>query len=315
MKSTLTITAVVLAHAVPIALVVGGCKSQSGYENKTDTTGMYSGQAGQMSPPTPSDHSKPPPITPAQATHAPIAGTPQQAAHTPAETHLPPPNEPTLPPSYTPPPTELPPPIVPPHDATENGKVYIVRKHESLWVIARRNGITTKELAAANGLNENATIHPKQKLVIPVKKNAAKTDVTAGNPTILRSEAVVHEVRVRDTLDVIAKKYGSTVSKIKAANQLSDSDVKRLRIGKKLIVPIGNKGGTGRPVETKSQQGTPGNIPVHEIPPENTGAGGFFNMSDTASSSVITTPVAEERPADASSSPAANNDPVTRFSN
>ncbi|MDR2429843.1 MAG: LysM peptidoglycan-binding domain-containing protein [Puniceicoccales bacterium] len=311
MKSTITITAVVLAHAVPIALIVGGCKSQSGYENKTDTTGIYSGQ---MSPPTPSGHTTP---VPAHATPVPTTEKPQPAAHTTVLVEhrpLPPFNEPAPPPPEVSPPPVVPPPPVPAGD----GKVYIVKKNESLWIIARRNGITTKELAAANGLNENAVIHPKQKLILPTKKNAVPVDATSGNSAVLNGEAVVHEVKSGDTLDVIAKTHGSSVAKIKAANKLSKADEKRLRIGKKLIVPIGGKttpGSAGRPADARQPSHTPGNVPVPVIPTDNTNAGGFFQLGDTPSSVVTATPQPEDRPADASSSPANNGEPVPRFSN
>ena len=46
-------------------------------------------------------------------------------------------------------------------------KVYIVVKNDSLWLIARKNGLTIEELASYNSLSPKAKLRIGQKLYIP----------------------------------------------------------------------------------------------------------------------------------------------------
>jgi membrane-bound lytic murein transglycosylase D len=50
-------------------------------------------------------------------------------------------------------------------------RTHTVRRGESLWTIARRNGITVARLKAANDLGRRSAIRPGQKLRIPPRRN------------------------------------------------------------------------------------------------------------------------------------------------
>lgn len=82
---------------------------------------------------------------------------------------------------------------------------YTVKPGDTLYLIARKFGITTQQLMSANGLTGN-TIYPGQVFYIPT-----------GNNT--------YTVQPGDTLYLIARAKGTTVDALKSANGLSRSDI------------------------------------------------------------------------------------------
>lgn len=102
-------------------------------------------------------------------------------------------------------------------------RTHRVRSGESLYTIGKRYGVSVDRLKAANGLRRN-TIRVGQELVIPTRSSGGAA-VSEGN---------VHRVRSGDTLSEIARRYGTTVSKLRSANGLTSN---RLRIGQELKIP------------------------------------------------------------------------------
>lgn len=102
-------------------------------------------------------------------------------------------------------------------------RTHRVRSGESLYTIGKRYGVSVDRLKAANGLRRN-TIRVGQELVIPARSSGG----TAA------SNGKVHRVRSGDTLSEIARRYGTTVSKLRSANGLTSN---RLRIGQELKIP------------------------------------------------------------------------------
>lgn len=105
---------------------------------------------------------------------------------------------------------------------------YTVRRGDSLWAIANRNGTTVSALRSANGLS-GSTIYVGQRLQIP----------SAGNS---------YRVRSGDTLWSIANKYGTTTSALMSANGLGSS---RIYPGQTLRIP-------GSGAVTTASRGTSG---------------------------------------------------------
>ena len=102
-------------------------------------------------------------------------------------------------------------------------RTHRVRSGESLYTIGKRYGVSVDRLKAANGLRRN-TIRVGQELVIPTR--------SSGGAAVF--EGKVHRVRSGDTLSEIARRYGTTVSKLRSANGLTSN---RLRIGQELKIP------------------------------------------------------------------------------
>jgi LysM repeat protein len=96
---------------------------------------------------------------------------------------------------------------------------YVVRPGDSLSVIARHHGVTTRELAAANGISNLHLIRVGQVLSIPGQ---------------------VYAVRPGDSLSVIAARLGVSTSALIAANGISNPNL--IRIGQELRVPSGGTG-------------------------------------------------------------------------
>jgi LysM repeat protein len=217
MKSTFTISAVVLVHVAGFALIVGGCHTESGYEDKyADNTAIYSGRnAGAIAPA--------PAAVPAEARVTPVNGGETTA---PVETTLPPPPPPVATPP--PPPVAPPPPPVPVQPA---GEPYIVKNGDTIGAIARRHGVSQKALLKANNLHVKSVIKPKQKLIIPPKSAASSA---AATPDVSADGGAFHVVKRGETLSHIALRHKTTVSKLMALNGLSSPNI---REGKKLRVP------------------------------------------------------------------------------
>jgi LysM repeat protein len=102
---------------------------------------------------------------------------------------------------------------------------HTVAKGDSLWSIAKKYGIGVSELAAANQLSKSATLRLGQQISVPAKPAPAASDTDAAN---------TYAVKSGDTLGAIARKHGTTVSGLRAANNLSGDN---LRVGQKLVIP------------------------------------------------------------------------------
>ncbi len=110
---------------------------------------------------------------------------------------------------------------------------YTVVKGDSLWSIAKKNGITVSELAAANNLSDKAGVRIGQSLIVP----GAVGDEPAATSSVSAPAAPAgrpYTVMPGDTLSGIAKKNGTTVTALRTANKLT-SDM--LRAGQSLTIP------------------------------------------------------------------------------
>ena len=85
--------------------------------------------------------------------------------------------------------------------------VYIVKRGDTLWEIARAHGVTLGSLKRINRLSSNR-IYPGRKLIIPG---------TASEPVVAGGKYVV---RRGDTLSKIARQFGMTVAELKSLNGL-----------------------------------------------------------------------------------------------
>ncbi|MBT3294209.1 MAG: LysM peptidoglycan-binding domain-containing protein [Verrucomicrobia bacterium] len=146
----------------------------------------------------------------------------------------------------------------PPSTTTE----YKVKPGESLSKIAARYGLSTRELAALNGIDDPNKIRVGQKLTLPGKKDvaapapaapvkeAATPAVKKPNPVKV-SAAGTYEVTSGDCLSKIAVAHGCTTKALMAANDLT---AEKIFVGQKLTIPTGaakKPVPTQKPVVTK----------------------------------------------------------------
>lgn len=102
----------------------------------------------------------------------------------------------------------------------DNQNIYIVKKGDSLWTIAKKYNTTVDNLKKANNLSSN-NLSIGQSLIIP-------------NNTSNITNQITYTVKSGDSLWAIANKYDTTIDKIKSTNNLSSNT---LQIGQVLVIP------------------------------------------------------------------------------
>lgn len=148
-----------------------------------------------------------------------------------ANTNVAPPMEASNPP-VQPPPAVNAPPVAP--VAAPSESEYVVVKGDSLWKIAKKNGVSVKALEEANPGVDAARLKVGQKLVIPATAtNAAGSDTGMTGSSSTGGEEI-YIVKSGDTLSKIAKRYGTTAKAIESENGLSTT---RIKVGEKLKIP------------------------------------------------------------------------------
>lgn len=176
--------------------------------------------------------------------------TPRRAAGPPPPPVMPPreapvagPPAPGYPPAFQPPVAVEP---APEKVALEPGQTYTVQKGDTLSGIAKRYGVSWKDLAEINAIKDPNKIRAGQKLILPLhaKPAPAAPAKTPGASAALAAGGVTHVVVRGDTLSGIAAKYGVTIRALREANQLSGD---KILVGQKLVVPQAKSGKTAEP--------------------------------------------------------------------
>jgi len=108
---------------------------------------------------------------------------------------------------------------------------YTAQRGDTLYSLARRYGLTVAELQRANALADD-TLLAGQVLVIPPPGSGASP--TATHQPATSSGLVIHLVQPGETLYAVARRYGSTVLAIQAANGLSGNAI---WAGQRLVIP------------------------------------------------------------------------------
>ncbi len=136
-------------------------------------------------------------------------------------------------------PTNPPPVIVPPVAETVPGSEYLVVKGDTLTTIAKAHHVSLKDLQAANPGVDSKHLKLKQKITIPAATaSAAPASAAANSAPVAGVESTSGEaytVKTGDTLTTIAKKHGTTVKALQAANHLTTTKIK---VNQKLKLPV-----------------------------------------------------------------------------
>ncbi len=118
------------------------------------------------------------------------------------------------------------------------GQVYIVRLGDTLFKIAQRFNLTTRQLAEANGITNPALIYEGQSLTIPGVTSSEATPVPAQATTVPTASPTVsgtYTVQVGDTLFKIAVRFKTTTAALISLNNLSNPNI--IYVGQTLKVP------------------------------------------------------------------------------
>ncbi|WP_368645487.1 LysM peptidoglycan-binding domain-containing protein [Alkalibacterium putridalgicola] len=116
-----------------------------------------------------------------------------------------------------------------------NTQTYTVKAGDTLYAIALRYNTTVQTLASLNNISNTNLIRVGQVLTIP-----GSGGTTTPPPP---SSSTTYTVKAGDTLSAIAARYNTTVSKIAAANTITN--VNLIRVGQVLTIP--GSGGTTTP--------------------------------------------------------------------
>lgn len=117
--------------------------------------------------------------------------------------------------------------------AIEGGAaVHVAKRGETLLDIAQQNGIQLQYLASYNGFTRNTVVNEGTRLYLQPLKDVAMQQ-SPKQPDKVETSSKYHEVKPKEGLYGIAKKYGVSVQQLKEWNNLSSDN---LSIGQQLIV-------------------------------------------------------------------------------
>jgi LysM repeat protein len=127
--------------------------------------------------------------------------------------------------------------------------IITIHKGDTLSAIAKANGTTVDALKQANGLTSDRIIAGKT-LQLPGAVPATVTTVTT---------TATYTVAAGDNLTVLAKRFGTTVPAIKAANRLGNGV---LPLGKVLVIPTTVQTVTGPTTPSRTSTAVVGATPA-----------------------------------------------------
>jgi LysM repeat protein len=117
---------------------------------------------------------------------------------------------------------------------------------ETLWSIAAANNLTTRTVAAYNGLSEDAQVYTGQTLQVPTEAEGAAALASAGVTSTGTAEATTsgttHTVQPGESLSSVAAANGISPDTLAADNGLSADAL--LISGQQIMVPTSSSTGT-----------------------------------------------------------------------
>ena len=114
-----------------------------------------------------------------------------------------------------------------------NSSYHIVHRGETLGSIARKYGVKVSQIYFWNNLRSHR-IYPQQRLYLASRSKPRRITSRKTTSTVNLKGQKVHTTQYGDSLWLIAKKYQTSVSKIKYTNGLISN---KLKIGQKIIIP------------------------------------------------------------------------------
>lgn len=200
MKALTIVSSVVFLHVLAFVVLVNGCSTRAARARNDQQYAPVSGVQSTE----PSVGMSEPPVSGSAVEDVPAEPIPVEPTPAPAEETKPAP-------------------------ADEDATVYVVKRNDSLWLIAKKHKTTIDAICRENGINKNAILRVGMKLKVP----AGQAESAAAAPETT-ADGTVYIVKKGDFLGTIARRNGTTVKAIKQANNLTSDNI---RIGQKLIIP------------------------------------------------------------------------------
>lgn len=118
-------------------------------------------------------------------------------------------------------------------------KSYTVRRGDTLASVARRHGVSTKQLAKWNGLSTRSHLRAGQRLTLQTKSGTASSKQrVASSSQKGKVKKIRYEVKKGDTLSSISRRYNVSVTQIKRWNGSS----RKLRPGQDIVLFVASNG-------------------------------------------------------------------------
>jgi LysM repeat protein len=136
--------------------------------------------------------------------------------------------------------------------STSSGGVYVVRRGDTLYSIARRYGTSVQAIVNANGLRNSNFIWVGQRLTIPGASSSGGGSSQGGGT--IPSSGSVHVVQRGETVASIARRYGTSVAAISTLNGLRNPNL--IFVGQRLNIPSGGSSSGGGTTPPSSGGGT-----------------------------------------------------------
>jgi murein DD-endopeptidase MepM/ murein hydrolase activator NlpD len=131
---------------------------------------------------------------------------------------------------------------------------YKVQRGDTLASIAKAQGVSIEDIAAANGLSSPYRLTAGQTLKVPGGEEPARSNSAPSRAPERRAESSTHTVAAGDTLFALARKYDTTPAAIAEASGISANT--GLRVGQKLTIP-GQGGSTPARAEPAVERPAP----------------------------------------------------------
>ena len=152
--------------------------------------------------------------------------------------------------------------------ASAEAAIHMVRPGDSFDKIARANGCTIAELAAANGLQLDAILQLGQQLKLP-NAHAPNTTPNQTSDVPAPIDGPSHTIKAGETLSKIAKQYDVTIDSLITANPTVKPTA--LRLGQKILLPASSKTSVQNMPEETNETATSTDIKAEkeQSPPTN----------------------------------------------
>ena len=115
-----------------------------------------------------------------------------------------------------------------------HGHIHVVKRGDSLWAIAQRQGMDVNKLASLNGMEVDSPLHAGQHIKLVSTSSESSGGGSAGGP-----RPVTYTVRSGDTLSKISRLFQVSVAQISRWNSLASPP--SLSPGQKLIIRVLNR--------------------------------------------------------------------------